>query len=147
MGAQVIWLPNVQVIIGGYRIEGWGEEGFKLEPDEADMEKVTGADGLSAFARSSNTDWTATFSLMPNSPSYRRIMLLRDEQFAGTTSGQIDTLNFRYFNPMNGDTITGQLIFLTRPGMAAGKSIEAVEITASLTKVRARYGSTLVETN
>ena len=115
---------HVQISIGGTRITGFGED------DIASIVPVTGeaatstqsADGdAQAYAFNEDNRHTVTLMLSAHSAARARLHDLRRTQQDGD-SGALAPLNFRFYDPSNGDTVVSRFcVFMNRPGMVAKK--------------------------
>lgn len=117
-------LASVYLLVGGYRLGGFGEEGGIEFEYGADIgETKVGADGQATFSRNNNDSMTATITLMETSKSYRDLAALMQAQIDAET---IEALSFRMEDEINGDKVSARYAtFLTRPtpnkGRAAGE--------------------------
>ena len=107
-------LSNVYLLLGGYRIGGFGESGGVEFEYGADLGEATvGADGQTTFSYSNDNTMTATITVMETSKSYKDLAALMQAQVAQEV---ISRLEFLMNDEVNGDKISDKYAtFVTRP--------------------------------
>ena len=115
---------HVQISIGGTRVTGFGEDDIvTIEPVTAEaMTSTQSADGdAQAYGVNVDNRHRVTLMLSAHSAARARLHDLRRTQ-QEADSGVIAALNFRFYDPSNGDKVVSRLcMFMNRPGMAAKK--------------------------
>lgn len=115
-------LKSVYLLVGGYRIGGFGEEGAIAFEYGADLvEPTVSADGQGTVSRSNDDSMTATVTVMETSKSYKDLAALLIAQQA---QSPITRLEFMMKDEINGDKVSGRYaVFLNRPTPNKGKKV------------------------
>jgi hypothetical protein len=113
-------LRAVILIIGGYSISGYAEDGaIEIENGSPIGELVAGADGDTVFSRNNDERLTVTIRVLETSKSYADLAALMRAQEAQTS---ILPMPFLLRDVNNGDEIRSQYAyFLERPVSSKGK--------------------------
>lgn len=113
-------LMSVFLLVGGYRIGGYGEEGgIDVEWSSDLVETSVGADGQATASRSNDASATVTITVKETSRSYRDLATLMAAQ---QSQEAILPLQFRLKDDRNGDKINDDnAVFINRPGVSKKK--------------------------
>jgi hypothetical protein len=137
-------LASVYLIIGGYRIGGYGEEGGIEFEYGADIgETKVGADGQATFSRNNNDSMIVTITVMETSKSYKDLAALMQAQIDAET---IEALAFLMEDEINGDKIrAAYATFLTRPTPNKGRTVgeRAFKVFLPNAATEAQFGANI----
>jgi hypothetical protein len=113
---------RVVLVLGGYDISGYGEDGgVDVENAAVIAEDTVGADGDVTISRTNDARLYVTINVMETSRSYRDLALLQAAQEA---QGEITALPFMLRDLNNGDQITSNnAVFLERPTSSKGRAV------------------------
>lgn len=113
-------LKSVYLIIGGYRIGGYGAEGgIEFEFGAPIGEPTIGADGAAVFSRNNDDSMTCRITVLETSKSYRDLATLMAAQ---REEAPIEALNFLMRDDINGDQVKDQYAtFMERPAPSKAK--------------------------
>ena len=132
-------LAQVQCILGGVIVGGYGEEGgLEIAPAaDGPFTASTGADDLTVFSKTNNTDSIATITVSEKAASYAGLGALMKVQANGLVP-VIVPLFFSLFDPSSGETVTSAYpVFVQRPtvtkGRVAGERIFVVHLPGAAT--------------
>lgn len=115
-------LTKVFLIVGGYRIGGFGESGgIEIEWSSGVAEPTVGADGEAAISRTNDNSAKVTITVMETSKSYRDLAELYQAQ-----KGQdaVQRLEFLCEDTISGDKVTDQFaVFTAMPGISKARKV------------------------
>lgn len=129
------------VIVGSYRIEGFGEgDVITIEP-RADVGDVTvGADGTSAFYRNNNPVHDVKLILLSTSKGHKNLAAAFDAQ---NSEDEITRLRFSCEDTLNGDKVVEKnALFKSRPKIVRGAGgVSSAEWSIILPNPTITYGA------
>jgi hypothetical protein len=120
-------LAKLLLIVGGYDISGFGEDGgVTLELGADRYEKTVGADGEVAVSANNDNTVIATINVMETSKAYRVLAdLQRDQE---DEEGALPALDFLMRDPINGDKVSDRYaVFMNKPAPSKGKKVGSRE--------------------
>jgi hypothetical protein len=111
------------LIVGGYDISGFGEDGgisYELGADR--FEPTVGADGEVTVSANNNNSMVATIKLMETSKAYKVLADLQTAQ--EDEEGALPALPYLHRDPINGDKVSDRFaVFLNKPAPSKGKKV------------------------
>lgn len=115
-------LKAVYLLVGGYRIGGFGEQGaVSFEYGSNLVETTISADGQGTVSRSNDDSMTATITVMETSKSYKDLAALMVAQQA---QSPITRLEFLMKDDINGDKVSARhAVFTMRPKPNKAKKV------------------------
>lgn len=121
MPVKMYDLKAVALIIGGFTITGYGDDGgMEIEPNADVAEFAVGADGEVTVSRTNDKSMIATITVRETSRGYRILGELLAAQEAATP---IPSLPFLMQDPISGERVTDEnAVFLGRPTIAKGRT-------------------------
>ena len=107
MGTKSYNIGRVQCIIGGFRMQGLGDDGgFSFEPSEDQIIGSVGADGEATISRSNNKSGTLTVTLKETSDSNQILEDFLNAQDVGT--GLAYNVPVQLYDPSTGEGVTSR---------------------------------------
>lgn len=120
-------LSKILLIVGGYDISGFGEDGgVTFEIPSARYEDTVGADGEVAVSANNDNRMYAVINVMETSKAYKTLADLQKDQEA--EDGALPALAFLMRDPINGDEVSDRYAaFMTKPAPSKGKKVGSRE--------------------
>lgn len=134
-------LPDIQLTLGGYRIDGWASDGG-IEYEVPERGTITnGADGHHVFNRSGNRSMTVTITVLATSLAYKRLSAL---MVAQDTQNPIQPLAYLMTDPNTGDSVSSQdAVFTQGPAPSKGAEVAEAQFTLFLPQPTVVYGASI----
>jgi len=128
-------LASVFLLIGGYQIGGFGEDGaVSFEYGKPVASAKVGGDGQAVVSRNNDYSMTATITVMESSKSYKDLFTLYSAQ---QEEEAFERLEFRMEDEINGDKVADQYCaFLELPAPNKARSASEREFKVFLPNAR-----------
>jgi len=134
---------RVVLIVGGFKVHGFGPDAAIEIEDQEEGELIVGADGEASFSISADESRIVNITIMPTSSSYRTLAELARAQ-RKTLAGQILPVPFSLTDLNNGDSMNGLCLFMNLPFPSKGKRVSPVTFKIALPKPTEKAGLTLI---
>lgn len=124
-------LKLVQLILGGYPIEGFGEsDAVSIEPVSGVTESSVGADGQVTYSSTNDNRAKVTITVRENSVAHKHLHTLLEAQRAAPI---LAALPFLLLDPISGERISSQqFVFTGRPTVTKSKTVSDRVYTGEL---------------
>jgi hypothetical protein len=136
-------LKAVNLMVGGFRINGAGENGLVEFEWERDIAEVTvGADGDAIVSALNSNALFADITLLESALGYTTLAAQMEiQRIASGLGGPQPAIPFFLFDTINGDSVSGGCRFLTRPGPSKGRTVGERVFRVVLPKAVVLYGT------
>lgn len=134
--AKLYDLKVCLLTVGGVAVNGYGEDdAISFEWARDIVETFDTIDGGLVYVRTHKTDVVATITLMATSPALPLLRAQIDLQHGplkGPAPPVIVPAPFFFSDPALGDFVTGQAVFMNRPGTRKGREVGELQFRLSL---------------
>lgn len=137
-------LALVQVIIGDFRVTGWGaDDACSVEKVSDDFEHDVSTDGAHGTVNRINDNrWIATFRVRRGSVGYRKLYDEYQKQLKQSDAGAVAALAVSLYDPLSGDKVAERRgRFIKQPAMGFGKTAGVAEFQMLLPNAQVDPGT------
>jgi hypothetical protein len=143
--ARVYDLRTVVCTIAGVALNGYGEDdAISFEWTEEIASRKASGDGQITYSRLNNRELVATVTLMATSKVIPLLMAAIEAQHGDNTGIPIPLLApmpFLLTDPILGDLVSGECVFITRPAPSKSREVSEIEFQVSLPSPKIGLGA------